>query len=54
MFIAWEQRAMFMDNLDALAWQRTPLDTEKLVPLWEHTFASRFDPIKGESPRKPQ
>jgi len=54
LFIAWEQRAMFIDNLDAIAWERSPIDLSRVVPMWEHQFASGLDPVKGESSRKPQ
>jgi hypothetical protein len=43
-----------MDTLDAMAWQRGDFDVARIVAMWEHQFDSRFDPVIGESPRKPQ
>lgn len=53
MFIAWEQRRMFIDTLDALAWERAPQDCSRIPAMWEHQFASRFDPVQGDCDRKP-
>jgi hypothetical protein len=46
MFISWEQRAMFLDNMDAMMWQRAPDDCERASNAWEHTFCSKLDPVK--------
>lgn len=52
MFIAWEQRNMFIDNLDAMVWERAPCDASRIVPMWEHQFSSSLDPVKGAPQRK--
>lgn len=46
MFIDWEKRHAFLDNLDAIAWAPVPFDCSRTVPMWEHQFASRLDPVQ--------
>lgn len=49
MFIDWEKRHAFLDNLDAIAWQRGEFDCSRTVPMWEHQFASRLDPVREKA-----
>lgn len=48
LFIAWDQRALFKDTLDACVWESAPGDVYRIVNLWEHIFASRLDPVRKE------
>lgn len=45
MFISWEMRHMFQDNLEAIAWQRGTTDCSRLVPCWDFQYGSKLDPV---------